>query len=229
MCFSSTVSFTAGAVLLPISFYTIYSAITKNKRYLLFAFMPFFFGIQQILEGFVWLGVLGNNLFLLNIASLGFVFFALFFWPVFSPLSMVLLEARGKSKRKTFLLILLAIGLMMGIAVYLPILMTINPLSTKATCGSIGYDWVMPSSFRHAYPLLYLLVTVLPFLIARNIGLRIFAILAFFSSIIAYCFYINSRVSVWCFFAAILSIFVAYIMYKLPKKSHFKISIEKMV
>jgi hypothetical protein len=219
MCFSSTVSFTAGAVLINISVYTIYHAITKNKKYLLFALMPLFFGIQQITEGFVWLGILGHDPFLLKIASLGFLFFALFFWPIFSPLSMILIEEKKESKRKIVLLVLLGLGLMMAVGMYLPLIMAINPLNTKITCGSIGYYWAIPLSIESVYPLAYLIVTVLPFFMAPNIRLKIFAVMLFLSSIISHYFYIDRRVSVWCFFAAILSFFVAYIIYKLPKKA----------
>lgn len=217
MCFSTTVSFTAGAVLLTISSYTIYTALTRNKKYLLFACMPLFFGIQQILEGFVWLGLLESNPLFLKIASLGFIFFALFFWPIFSPLSVYLIEGK-ESKRKKILLILLGLGLVAGVAMYLPIIMSATPLDAKIHCGSIRYNWIIPQPIESIYSLVYLLVTVVPFLITSNIKMKIFAIFVLISLAISSYFYMGSRTSVWCFFAAILSIFVAYVIHKLPKK-----------
>lgn len=217
MCFSTTVSFTTGAALIAVSIYTIYKARTRNKKYTLFACMPLFFGIQQIIEGFVWLGKLGNNPFLLKISSLGFIFFAFAFWPVFSPLSMYFIEEKKEFKRKKLLLILFALSLLIGAAIYLPIILNMVPLNTKVVCNSISYDVPITMAFTNVYTLIYLLITISPFLIVPNIKLRIFAILLLFSSLISNYFYTNRFISVWCFFAAILSFFIIYIMYKLPK------------
>ncbi|OGT10875.1 MAG: hypothetical protein A2X77_02585 [Gammaproteobacteria bacterium GWE2_42_36] len=219
MCFSAPISFSTGAVLLSISFYTIHNSITKNKKYLLFASMPLFFGIQQIIEGLVWVSLRGNHLFFLKLTSLGFLFFALFFWPVFSPLSMYFIAEKEESTRRKLLLALLGFGVVIGAAMYLPIIMGINPFSTKTTCGSIHYDWVIPQLIKDIYRLMYLFITIAPFLIIPNIKIRIFAILLLASSIISNYFYLGRRVSVWCFFAAILSIFIAYILHRLPKRA----------
>lgn len=215
MCFSTAASFASGTVLLVVSFYTIQTARAKNNKYLLLACMPMFFGIQQIIEGFVWLGLLGNNLWLLKIAAFGFLFFALAFWPVFSPLSMYFIEEPKATKRKMLLLILVAIGLFAGMAIYLPLLISANPLSAKIIGKSISYS--IGNKFENIYTAVYGLVTILPFLIASNAKLKLFAILLIFSAIIANYFYIGRCISVWCFFAAILSLFIVYVMYQLPQ------------
>ena len=222
MCFSIKVSFITGAILLAVSIYTIHKARTKNKNYTLFACMPLFFGIQQIIEGFVWLGKLGNNPFLLKISSLGFLFFAFAFWPIFSPLAMYFIEGKQESKRKRLLLVLFALSLLIGAIIYLPLITSMVPLNTKIFCGSINYDVPTTMIFANIYTVIYLLITISPFLVASNIKFRAFAVLLLFSAIISNYFYTNRFISVWCFFAAILSFFIVYIMCKLPE-NRFKL------
>ena len=81
MCFSAEASFAVGAALLPAGFYCVRQAVVKRLSYLALAVMPFFFGIQQISEGFVWHGIRQDDSQLTRSASLVFLFFALAFWP----------------------------------------------------------------------------------------------------------------------------------------------------
>jgi hypothetical protein len=53
MCFSPTASFVAGVAISTVGVATLKNV--KNKREIPFALVPLIFGIQQIIEGFVWL------------------------------------------------------------------------------------------------------------------------------------------------------------------------------
>lgn len=219
MCFSTSVSFVTGVSLLAVGSYATFIANIRNKKYLLLAFMPMFFGLQQIIEGFVWLGVQNNNNpLLLKISTLGFLLFALLFWPMYAPLSIYVITDKVAIKKKRLLLVLFYLGLCVGTALYLPLAMGTTHLSTKVFCSAISYDWDIPMPLEYIYIALYLLVTILPFFVSENVGLKIFAILILLSAIIANYFYTYQRTSVWCFFAAILSIFIVYIIYRLPEK-----------
>ena len=57
MCFSAAASFATAAVLIPLGGYTLKTAWQKDQRYLGWASFPLFFGIQQALEGGVWLAL----------------------------------------------------------------------------------------------------------------------------------------------------------------------------
>ncbi|MCL5260836.1 MAG: hypothetical protein M1561_04045 [Gammaproteobacteria bacterium] len=228
MCFSATASFTVGAALIAISFYTIKSAYAKNKQYLLFACMPLFFGLQQIIEGLVWVGILQNNSLLIKIASLIFLLFALAFWPIFTPLSLYVIETKNHEKRKMLLLALFIVGLIAGVVSYLSVLISMHTLSVKVVFSSINYSGGgIYSTVANFYTVAYVLATILPFFIVSNLRLRVFGVTFLFSAIVANYFYIDRRISVWCFFAAIISAFVIYLIYKLPK-SEIRLSHRKL-
>ena len=57
MCLSASVSFIAAGVLATGGGFAVWKAWTINKRYLPIALMPIFAGIQQFMEGHVWMGL----------------------------------------------------------------------------------------------------------------------------------------------------------------------------
>ena len=100
MCFSASASFTAGAFLVPIGLYCVYAARElKRYHYFMFALVPFFFGVQQIVEGFVWLSLDYNKPDLLKAYSVAFVFFSHFFWPFWIPLCAYFVAKNRKCTR----------------------------------------------------------------------------------------------------------------------------------
>src|SRR5581483_10832077 len=63
MCFSAEASFTAAAILLPAGAIGMQRAYRTERRYLPFAALPLFFGLQQLFEDLVWTGnALSNGL-----------------------------------------------------------------------------------------------------------------------------------------------------------------------
>ncbi|MED5468647.1 MAG: hypothetical protein VX542_00065, partial [Cyanobacteriota bacterium] len=87
MCFSASASFTAAAVLMPLGLYTHHLASEANRPgYKPLALVPFFFGLQQFIEGFLWVGLDNGDAVaapiepLTTITSVGFLFFSYFFW-----------------------------------------------------------------------------------------------------------------------------------------------------
>jgi len=90
MCFSSAASFTAAVGLTSLGVLTLLE--TRNKKEIPFASIPLLFGIQQASEGLVWLSIQHGNLYLNSVFSHVFTFFAYIFWPLFIPLSVLLLE-----------------------------------------------------------------------------------------------------------------------------------------
>ena len=91
MCFSAEASFAVGAVLLPAGIYCAKTALRKGRRYLGLAAIPFFFAAQQFCEGVAWMGLRRDDPNLTQAGSLGFLFFALAFWPFWIPLCAFLI------------------------------------------------------------------------------------------------------------------------------------------
>lgn len=96
MCFSATASFTSGVILLVTGGLTL--GQVKSKRSLPFASIPLIFGIQQIIEGMVWL-TFGSTTTVHQVFVLLFVFIAYVFWPMFVPITIALIE-KSSVRRK---------------------------------------------------------------------------------------------------------------------------------
>lgn len=99
MCFSTQASFVAAAVLIPTGGLCVYHAINNNKNYLPLAIIPLFFGIQQFMEGQVWLQLGQQDEARAILYSYGFVFFALFLWPFLFPYASYRIETTSKKKK----------------------------------------------------------------------------------------------------------------------------------
>lgn len=197
MCFSASASFIAGTALSTTGVVTLKKA--KTKREIPFAAIPLLFGIQQVIEGFVWLSFSFANPVWNSVFAHAFLFFAYVLWPIFIPFSVRLLEPDFFRKK------LLSVFQFAGIAValYLLFFMISHPLAVLAVDKSIEYFLSLPYGFSLVG--LYVLVTCgSPLFSSRKI-INIFGILVSISFAIAYYFYTIVFASVWCFFAAILS------------------------
>src|ERR1700677_1279381 len=121
MCFSPEASFAAGGALAPVGVYCAWTALRRRPRLLGLGLMPLFFGLQQISEGFVWLGLERGDPHLTQAAALAFLFFAVVFWPVWFPLFATWMEPQRHRKWLLAGLTLLATSWFW--AVYLPLLL----------------------------------------------------------------------------------------------------------
>jgi len=218
MCFSATASFTAGAVLVAASTVSITKAAKRDRDYLFFAAVPLFFGLQQLSEAFVWIGLGAKLPGMVTVASFAFLFFAFFFWPFFSPLAVYLAEKHEvKHPIKRLLYFLTMLGLIAGVATYAPLLMGLIKLNTEVIGHSIAYTTTRPETLQHINLFLYVLAVVPPFLIGSDVKLKIFGYLLIVSIILAEILNRAAFDSVWCFFSAILSLFIIYVAWTLPK------------
>ena len=91
MCFSAPASFTAAAVLLGLGTVTMRRA--RSRRELPYAAIPLLFGVQQLLEGMLWL-TFPDRAPLLNVALTHlYSFFSHVLWPIYVPLAALALES----------------------------------------------------------------------------------------------------------------------------------------
>ncbi|WP_026899295.1 DUF6629 family protein [Daejeonella oryzae] len=215
MCFSASVSFGAGAVLSIIGIATVRKAETSPQFML--AVFPFFFALQQIAEGFVWLSFV--SLSFAGWQSIPINFFLSFshiIWPIWIPLCMLLLEER--SRQRSILYILLAAGIILGI--YHIFCMLLYPIITRIDGHHVQYIIADQGYLRLPANILYGLSTILPFFISsvkRMWWMGVFILVSYIFTYLIYNAYITS---VWCFFATILSVIVYYILNRQNLRRH---------
>jgi len=90
MCFSATASFGAGVVLAAIGIASIKKV--NHPSQILFAAIPLIFCVQQVTEGFLWLGFAKPDYASLQqFTTNTFLFIAQVAWPLCVPLSILLL------------------------------------------------------------------------------------------------------------------------------------------
>ena len=211
MCFSPTASFVASAALTTTGTFCVRESLRRNRRYLPLALLPVLFGVQQAAEGGVWLALEGGHERLVGLFSYLFLFFAFGLWPLYCPVIVHRLEARGTARRRV-LLALAAAGALVGALVYLPLLTGTTRFTTRVVNACIAYETDRPAWLKGALTGAYLLVTLVPFLLASNRRIVAFGALLVAAVAATLASYRFAFFSVWCFFAAWLSLYVAYAM-----------------
>lgn len=205
MCFSATASFTASAALGLVG--TAALVKTKNKKAWPLMAIPLLFAIQQFIEGLLWLSIhtQPNITFVLTHI---FLFFALLFWPVYIPLAVLALET---NKTRRILIFIFSIG---GIAVgtisYINFLQ--NPEVAEIINRCIFYP--NPAPRLTLLSSLYILATIGSGAISSKPLIKLLSVLVLIFSLITWYFYAVNFISVWCFFAAIIS----GVLYFYPEK-----------
>ena len=200
MCFSATASFSAGAVLLGFGALTLKAA--RRPRELPFAAIPLLFAIQQLSEGVVWLTFRYEAPLLNAVMTHVYSFFSHVLWPVYVPMAVLLMEPSGWRRRA--LLAFVAAGVAVG--GYLFYILIAYPIISRPTGQHIEY--VSPHFFAAAAMTLYLMSATLSPVLSTYRMVKVFGVLALLSFAAAYFFYATWFISVWCFFAALLSVVV---------------------
>jgi hypothetical protein len=211
MCFSASVSFGASALLTTSGVLSIRKAQTSPQK--LFAFTPFFFGIQQFSEGCIWLALQNPERHLvydnLPVLTTFFLIFAWIVWPFFIPLIMLKLEP--VEKRKTVLKILLFLG---GIvSLFLANRLFTHEVTPVIVNHHIVFDIAKAESLQKYTGYFYFIAVIFPFGISSVRHVKILGALNLVAFLIAYVVYTHFLVSVWCFFAAIASVYILYMIY----------------
>lgn len=205
MCFSTTASFATGVALSAVGVSTL--SKTKSKIEIPLALIPLLFGIQQIIEGFVWLSLLRGSTVLNQISTYGYTFFSHILWPIFVPFAIALVEVDPLRKR------ILHAFQIMGIIVggYLLYGAIKDPIISSILNNSIMYENV----FLYKFLITGFYITVIcgSFFVSSEKLLNVFGIVLLISFLTAYYFYTLTFVSVWCFFAAVLSLII-YLFFK---------------
>jgi hypothetical protein len=207
MCFSATGSFAVAGFLGGVGTATLARNASVPHRML--AAIPLLFAAQQATEGVVWLTMAdGDGAQPHRLAVTGFLAFAFVVWPTWLPLA--LWSAESDPKRRQLLLGLCAVG--MAASTYAALAFASWQPIARIAGHSIHYQYAAGQTGPGPVFTLvaYTLATVVPFFVssitlARTIGI------VFVASLVA-TFLIEraALASVWCFFAAILSLLVFF-------------------
>lgn len=212
MCFSASASFGAGVVLSIIGVATLRKV--KQPTQVPFASLPLLFAAQQITEGFLWLSFTNTEFeFLRTPTTYIFLFFAQVVWPAIVPLSILLLKK--PSERKVIPKLLTVIGA--AIAVFLAYCLYAYHIEANAVGHHIAYKQDYPISLKRFGAVLYISATILPPFFFRQKSMLALGVTILISYAVTAIFYQGYILSVWCFFAAILSCIVYFVIYEMNK------------
>lgn len=211
MCFSATASFIAGTGLSAVGVATI--TRTKQKAEVPFAMIPLLFGVQQAIEGLVWLSFSWNSSLLNITMTYVFSLFSHVLWPIFIPFAVGLLET--VPWRKKILFVFQFTGIAIGL--YLLFILIKFPITSEIINKSIAYN--SPHFYTIPVMIFYFAATCVSAFFSSHKSINVFGILAFLLAMVAYQFYAATFISVWCFFAAILSLVIYLHFFRLNQKT----------
>jgi len=198
MCFSATASFIAGGALSSAGAVTLKKAGASSRRPI--AAIPLIFGLQQLFEGVLWLSI-GYPRIQAS-AMMAFLLVAHVLWPTYLPYAVWRDEPGPRRKRA------LALFVWFGAAVSLYLLYFILRGPVTATLMGHGIAYSVPLPDLAVVPGAYVLATCGSCFVSSYKYVRVFGLALIASLVIAYWFYQYAFASVWCFFAAILSLVI---------------------
>lgn len=229
MCFSAAASFSSAALLVPLGIAAVERSRRDHRPELLpLALIPVGFGLQQGLEGVVWLGFNhGPAATLLKVGALAYLFFALAFWPIWIPyVALSLWRQQRHWPGRPLLWTLQGAGLVLGIGLWLPLLLQPTRIEPVVLKGSIDYGLtlLMSGGLAESIRYLYAAVIGLPLLLLPYAWLRSFGVALLASGLVAEWAYRQAFLSVWCYLSALLSVLIVWIIYtkRLPTKGQAK-------
>ncbi len=204
MCYSANASFWSAVILAVLGTVSLHQ--TKLWSLRMFAAIPLLFAFQQLAEGIVWLTIDHPTNFAHTPAIYMFLFFALIVWPTWLPISLLLAEKKTRAR------ICLALLACAGLAVSGYAIMMLGQSTPSVHIGarSLCYDFASPAnSWLQALCLVgYCIPTLVPFFVATLAYAPFLGIAAIIALGATLAFKFVAFTSVWCFFAAILSVLV---------------------
>lgn len=203
MCFSAAASFGVGAVLSGLGAVTMLKA--SVPAHFPVAAIPVIFGLQQLTEGIVWLS-LTNSVWeeYHMVATYIFLLIGQVLWPVWLPLAFIIFE-KDKTRR-SWMKIFLVTGIM--VACYFLYCLFSYPVNSIVKHHHIFYDLSFPMKLVPVAAFFYVISAAVPPLLSSNKKLRWVGIFILLFYIITRILFQPNLISVWCFFASAISIFI---------------------
>lgn len=212
MCFSAAASFSAGIILTGIGA----AAVTKTQspKQLLLAGIPVLFGVQQLIEGLLWLSLRNPEWSeYQHFSMMMFLLIAQVVWPLWLPAAFLMFEKN--EKRKMLIRIFLFSG-MVTAAYFLYCLMS-YPVSAAIQHNHIFYDLRFPIKLVPYAAFFYVMSTVTPAVLSTNMKVKWIGIIILVFYILSRIMFQPNLISVWCYFASIVGI-LAYLIIEEERK-----------
>jgi hypothetical protein len=217
MCFSAGASFAGGVVISAIGVATLIKVHKPSQ--IVFASIPLFFGFQQFVEGCLW-SILQHPQYLAyqSLFTTIFLIMAQVFWPIMIPLAVIYMEKNRKKKR--ILWILFAVGSTVSIF-YIYCLLNFH-VTPEISGYHIYYnDEENPKILSFIAFGLYLVTSITPLFVSSVKRTHLLGILMSLSCLITIIFFTQYLTSVWCFFAALISAVIFWILMDSKRKYKF--------
>lgn len=207
MCFSTTASFVSGSVLTAIGVASF--ARVKYSNQILLACIPFVFAVQQFSEGFVWLSLLDDSYHSYQkLATTFFLFFAIVVWPAWVPCSFFLIET--ERVRKIILGVISIVGLLFSV---LSTYYLFNYDSVASIIPyHIHYELDIPYKIKVVIGISYIVPTIVSHFVSSNKKVVLMGVCVLLSYFITRLYFNEEVISVWCFFSALISMVIFYIL-----------------
>lgn len=214
MCFSEPVSFITGGALIIGGAFTSWKAWGRNKKYFPIAFIPVLAGVQQFMEGHVWMGLNDSDPYMVWWSAMAFFFFSWFMWPAWIPFGIYALEPPESSRKKALLLFALA-GAVLGLVLFIPHLIYPDWVSVSINKQSLAYegtmflDYLMPRQLTY---MIYLFLIVTPPLISTYLHVRLFGLTLIAIATLVYFVLVYAYISFFCLLAGVATVHLIYIV-----------------
>jgi hypothetical protein len=224
MCFSAEASFAGGVIISTIGVATV-KEVHKPSQ-LVFASIPLFFGLQQFAEGCLWLTLRNPEYGNVQIFSKYiFLIMAEVLWPMMIPLSVFFMEEN--KKRKRILRILLFMGI--SVSLYYAFCLLFFNVTPQIMGYHIQYRSDFPKSLTALAFIVYFIASITPLFVSSIQRTHLLGILMFLSCVVTAVFFWQYLASVWCFFAALISGVIFWILRDAKRKFNFdKINLLKI-
>ncbi len=207
MCFSASASFAASGLTAVAGVVALTGA--RQPAHRLLAGMPLFFALQQLAEGVVWLASSGRvDAAWQAPATVTFLLAARVLWPAWVPLMVRAVEE--DPGRRRVLSVLLALGVLESVLGGYALVAF--PVAADIVGDHVRYGIGAPVLFRVPVDVLYYLVTVPPLLVSGIRMLRAIGLVMVAALILSKLLYHEYFISVWCFFAALISVLVVVVV-----------------
>lgn len=216
MCFSAEASFAGAIVISAIGVATV-TKVHKPSQ-LVFASIPLFFGLQQITEGVLWITLPNPDyLSIQKFSTYLFLIMADVLWPIMIPLSVLFMEENQKKKK------ILRLFLIMGacLSTYYATCLVLFKVNPEIMGFHIQYHANFPKSLVLITFAIYLAVTITPLFVSSIKKTHLLGMLMFLSCAVTAIFFTQYLTSVWCFFAAIISGVIFWILRDSKRKFNF--------
>lgn len=201
MCFSPEADFTVGAVVAGVGVATLRRV--HARRELIVGALPLLFGIHQLTEGFVWLGLRGQVSGSLGAAAKqAYIVYAQAVLPAIVPLGFTLLEP--DPRRSHWMWPLVYLGVLLG--VYLLWQVTAYPVGAQQEARCIDYTTHTPNDILIG--VLYVTVTCGPALMSSRPYLRWFGLVSLAGVIATALVRVDELTSLWCLYVAVVSLLI---------------------